>query len=147
MRNEDSTTGDQNPPSTSSAFYNTKAILSMYFEEVLYGTNIPMLESFYQFPIANYFGDKNVSHETFLAQTANYYSKWKSRNAWITQISIDEKNSSNKKIIATLKYRYEFLSKQDKIFKGISKNTITLEWNGQLYVITSIDEKVNRDNF
>jgi hypothetical protein len=147
MRNEDSTTGDQNPPSTSSAFYNTKAILSMYFEEVLYGTNIPMLESFYQFPIANYFGDKNVSHETFLAQTANYYSKWKSRNAWITEISIDEKNSSNKKIIATLKYRYEFLSKQDKIFKGISKNTITLEWNGQLYVITSIDEKVNRDNF
>lgn len=147
VRNEDGTQGDQEPPSISSAFYNTKAILSKYFEEGLYGSNISKLESFYKFPITNYFGDKNLNYSDYINQVTIYYNKWKNRNAWITEISIDEKNSNNKKIIGTLKYRYEFLSKQDKVFKGISKNTITLEWDGRNYVITSIDEKVNRDFF
>lgn len=146
-RDSDGRTSQENPPSMSTAIYNSKAILSLYFDKLVDGDDLSLLKKFYDFPIKNYFGDKNISSEDFDNQIINYYKKWKNRKAWITELSIDEGKSTNSKIFATLKYRYEFLSVEDKIFKGNSKNTIILEWIGNKFYITSIDEKVSKDWF
>lgn len=132
-------------PSDSTAFYNARALLSVYFDDSIEG-DISRLGSYYSFPMKNYFGDK-MTRELFEVRAKAYYSKWYSRKAWIVNLNVDEARSSSKKIVATLDYRYEFVSHDKKDYRGLSKNKFIFEWvNGQ-YLITSATEEVERDKY